>query len=43
MKKVREVRGQLLDQMKTLRMSALTKLKQGMTTIDEVGRVTAND
>ncbi len=29
--------------MKTLRMSALTKLKEGATTLDEVGRVTAND
>jgi type IV pilus assembly protein PilB len=29
--------------MKTLRMSALTKMKEGATTLDEVGRVTAND
>jgi type IV pilus assembly protein PilB len=29
--------------MKTLRMSALTKLKEGMTSIDEVVRVTAAD
>ncbi len=29
--------------MKTLRMSALTKLKMSATSLDEVGRVTAND
>ncbi len=29
--------------MKTLRMSALTKLKEGVTTLDEVTRMTAND
>jgi len=29
--------------MKTLRMSAVTKLRDGVTTLDEVTRVTAND
>ena len=29
--------------MKTLRMSALTKLREGMTSLDEVSRLTAGD
>ena len=29
--------------MKTLRMSAVTKMREGVTTLDEVTRMTAND